>query len=610
MSSGSNFQRQGERYLGQTLGGRFLLQRVLGAGGMGLVFAALDLTSARQVALKLTLTSGTPAQVARFLREGEISAQLDHPGIVRIHTAGEVQGQPYLVYELVPEARELGEVFRSADLPARLELVAQVAEALGYAHGLGIVHRDVKPENVLVDADGRARLSDFGIAAIEGAQRLTATGAWIGTPLYMAPERFSTGASSPTPATDVWSLGVLLYEALTGHAPFHGLNLQELAPQIARATPAPPRELVPTISKDLQRVCLKALSRDPVERYASGRDLARDLRRVQRGEALEGRARRAPLPLLALSGVGLTLLLGGALSYAFGPTPQLLPSATLTRPQATLTPSPSASSSSPQLPPLGWHLARGQRFTGLIEWWDVWDDLSGAREGTSVNYRVELRIQFEVREVRGRLATLDATLERVLMSLDDMRLDSRKPSALVPVDRIVDKGFTLRLELPSGRVQQVLGVEHLRDEIVAAALPPARPLLTTLLGAFNDDVLKSHLGIAFHQRDDPAPGARFELQRELRLTRVFGVRVASLGEREGDQARWTSSRCEGLDLPSGDRLENPSVSGTTAFASGRALTSSLTCAVVHHSSEARRKLLFELRYRELPGGKEDGERAR
>ncbi|MBL4846023.1 MAG: serine/threonine protein kinase, partial [Planctomycetes bacterium] len=314
--------RAAETYLGSTIAGRFLIERVLGAGGMGVVFLALDQSSQRRVALKLAMAASDPTRIARFVREGEVSASLDHPGIVRIYSAGAVEGQPYLVYELIEGARELQDVFPQLNLPGRVALVQQVVQALGYAHSRGVVHRDVKPENVLVDHEGRARLADFGIASVAGADRLTATGAWVGTPQYMAPERFQSGAA--TPASDVWSAGVLLYEALTSTPPFPGKTLQELAPQIALARPTPPSRIVDHVPRRLERVCLRALSADLALRYKDGRAFAEDIERALKDEPLSARPRsKAFLGLAGLLGVG---FFGVAVAYALKTTvPEIVP---------------------------------------------------------------------------------------------------------------------------------------------------------------------------------------------------------------------------------------------------------------------------------------------
>ncbi len=258
---------------------------------MGAVYRARDSNSGRHVALKVVLgDSQSPDRLARLEREGDITAALDHPGIVKIHAAGQHQGRPYLAYELVENARDWNAVVSGLPLAQRVEMVRDAARALGVAHASGIVHRDVKPDNLLIDSDGRVRVADFGLAYAEDLERLTKTGALLGTPYYMAPEQFDPRSSAPGgPPADVWSLGVLLYETITGELPFSAPSVFELAAQIQRGTPLPPRSQSDEVSVALEAVCLRALTPDLARRYANGEELAKDLDRVLRGEAVEAK---------------------------------------------------------------------------------------------------------------------------------------------------------------------------------------------------------------------------------------------------------------------------------------------------------------------------------
>ncbi|MCA8923102.1 MAG: protein kinase [Planctomycetes bacterium] len=224
--------------------------------------------AARELALKL-LTAQTPGILRRFQREGEVTARLRHPGIVSVHAAGEDQGRPYLVYELVSGA-SLAERLPGLDRPARLRLVREVAEAVGYAHSQGVLHRDLKAENVVVDAAGHARVVDFGLAQVADAERLTRTGAWVGSPASMSPEQIAGARERFGPPTDVWGLGVLLYLALVDRLPFEGSTVVEFMAQVSAAAPEAPRALDPTIDAALERVCLTALTREPQDRYPDG----------------------------------------------------------------------------------------------------------------------------------------------------------------------------------------------------------------------------------------------------------------------------------------------------------------------------------------------------
>ena len=259
------------------VGGRFHLLARLGSGAAGAVWRAIDAQSGEEVALKLLHDAGSNAtRLARFEREAELTRAIDHPGIVRVLDAGFVgEDTPFIAYELIEGAHTLAQVLPLAGLRRRVELVRDVARAAGAAHARGVVHRDLKAENVLVDAAGQIRVADFGLAGAEGLERLTRTGTLLGTPLSMAPEQLRGSAVGPP--TDVWALGVLLYQALTGQSPFNGASWPELAASIAAARPAPPRQVVPDVPPELEAICLGALQVDPGSRPADGEALARQL---------------------------------------------------------------------------------------------------------------------------------------------------------------------------------------------------------------------------------------------------------------------------------------------------------------------------------------------
>jgi hypothetical protein len=301
--------------------GPFVLRGQLGQGGMGVVYRAWDPVAEREVALKLNrIPAENHRRRERFRREGELTARLSHPGIVRVHSAGEVAGAHYIAYELVEDACELDSAFATRGLDARVELVLEAALALAHAHEIGVVHRDVKPANVLVDAEGRVRVADFGLGAARDLHRLTQTGAMVGTPSYMAPEQFG-GLAEPGPGADVWGLGVILYQALTGALPFEGKTLLELGAQVTSLDPAPPTERAPEISPGLERVCLTALTRDLQGRYPHAGAMARDLQQCVRGEAptyaegLRGGRRWRGASLAALAVGAVTILLSGGLAW-------------------------------------------------------------------------------------------------------------------------------------------------------------------------------------------------------------------------------------------------------------------------------------------------------
>lgn len=261
---------------GSKLGERFEVVEELGRGSMGLVLRARDLGLGRDVAIKLQLEPSTKVELERFRREGQLAASLNHPNIVRVHEASEAQGRPFLVYELIEGCRTLDQVVPHIETRGRVALIEQAARALGYAHRRGVVHRDLKPGNVLVDRDGRALVSDFGLASAAGLDRLTRTGALVGTPLYMSPEQVL--GQTLGPQADVWALGVVLYEALARQRPFEAGGLAELAVKIVGATPTPLRDLAPQVPRELEEIVGRALCRDLAGRYRDGDALAQALR--------------------------------------------------------------------------------------------------------------------------------------------------------------------------------------------------------------------------------------------------------------------------------------------------------------------------------------------
>ncbi len=279
---------------------------VVGRGGAGVVYRARQARLGRDVALKM-LAAGTADDLARFHREAEAVAQLQHPNIVQVYEVGEVDGRPFLVMEFVPGG-SLAARLAGAPQPeaAAARLVEQLARAAQFAHDCGVLHRDIKPANVLLsgvrgqesevseDRGGSPsltpdpcpltpKLADFGLAKHLGADTgQTRTGAVLGTPSYMAPEQ-ARGDKALTPAADVYALGAVLYECLTGRPPFRGETPVETVLQVLHAEPVPPRQLRPQVSRDLETICLKCLQKEPVKRYAAAADLADDLRRFLAG---------------------------------------------------------------------------------------------------------------------------------------------------------------------------------------------------------------------------------------------------------------------------------------------------------------------------------------
>ncbi|MGE0712455.1 MAG: serine/threonine-protein kinase [Planctomycetota bacterium] len=288
--------------------GRFEVLAELGRGGHGVVYRARDLASGAEVALKVLLGELSEARRKRLAREVELAGGLDHPGIVRIVAANLAAGRPWVAFELFPGAQTLAELQPRLPRERRLELLLGLARALGHAHAHGVVHRDLKPANVLVTARGQPLLIDFGVATGAEVDRLTVTGAWVGTPWYMSPEQLA-GRRDVGPPADVWALGVLLYEMLADLRPFLGESVVELAQQVTESPPQPLRPRVPNLDPRLEAVCLRALAKDPGARFADAEAFADALELAllpaQRGR---GAARAAALALVAAGALGLPAL--------------------------------------------------------------------------------------------------------------------------------------------------------------------------------------------------------------------------------------------------------------------------------------------------------------
>jgi WD40 repeat protein len=272
--------------------GRFLLLGEVGAGAFGTVFKARDPELDRVVALKIPRAGSAPTgpHLERFLREARSAAQLRHPAIVPIHEVGQHDGAPYLVSEFVPGVT-LADVLtaRRPGFREAAELTARLADALHYAHQQGVVHRDVKPSNVLLAEDGAAFLTDFGLAKRDAAEAtMTVEGQVLGTPAYMSPEQARGEGHKVDGRADVYSLGVMLYQMLTGELPFRG-NTRMLLHQVLHDEPRPPRQLNDRIPRDLETVCLKAMAKEPGRRYPQAGELAGDLRRYLNGEPVRAR---------------------------------------------------------------------------------------------------------------------------------------------------------------------------------------------------------------------------------------------------------------------------------------------------------------------------------
>ena len=271
----------------------YVIEAVLGRGGMGVVFRARHLRLNRLVALKMSLSNHFPDRQERdrFQREAESVAALHHANIVQIHDVGDASGRSYFTMELV-EGGTLSQRLFGTPLPARqaAELLVTLTRAVQAAHGCGIIHRDLKPANVLLTADGTPKISDFGLARrVDHDSALTGLGMPLGTPSYMAPEQARGTSDKVDPTVDVYSLGAILYELITGRPPFCGESSAETIQQVLLEDPVQPGHLNPRIPRDLETICLKCLQKEPEDRYATAAALEDDLNRFLRGDEISAR---------------------------------------------------------------------------------------------------------------------------------------------------------------------------------------------------------------------------------------------------------------------------------------------------------------------------------
>ena len=278
--------------------GDYELIRELARGGMGVVYEARQVSLNRVVAIKMILSAhlASEADVRRFYVEAKAAANLDHPNIVPIFEIGEYEGQHYFSMKLIKGGNLADRIADFASDPeATARLTATVARAVEAAHRKGIVHRDLKPANILLDEAGQPHVTDFGLAKdLGGGDGLTKSGAIMGTPSYMSPEQAQATHRVIGPATDVYALGAILYELLTGRPPFRADTPLETLIQVVESQPAHPRSLNPKVPRDLETICLKCLEKTPSKRFKSAQELADELERFLRGERILTSSRRLP----------------------------------------------------------------------------------------------------------------------------------------------------------------------------------------------------------------------------------------------------------------------------------------------------------------------------
>ena len=279
----------GERF------GEYELLTEIARGGMGVVYRARQTALDRIVALKMILAGrlANQEEVTRFRTEAEAAAKLQHPNIVAVHDVGERDGQNYFTMEYI-EGTSLDQRLAEGPLNAKVaaRYVRILARAVAYAHKQGILHRDLKPSNILIDVEDEPHITDFGLAKRLGpaASGQTRTGAILGTPSYMSPEQAQGKSDELGPACDVYSLGAVLYELITGRPPFRAETPLDTVMQVIDHQPVPPRLLNPKIDHDIETICLKCLEKDPANRYVSAEELGEDLQRYLNGDSINARS--------------------------------------------------------------------------------------------------------------------------------------------------------------------------------------------------------------------------------------------------------------------------------------------------------------------------------
>lgn len=274
--------------------GDFELLEEIGRGGMGIVYRARQQTLQREVAVKLILrgAQASSSEQARFQTEIKSAAMLEHPHIVPIYDVGSVDGWQYFAMKLI-HGETLEARMARGPMPGleAAQLVEKIARAIQFAHDRGVIHRDLKPANILLDASGEPHISDFGLAKqLSGKASLTQSGAILGTPAYMAPEQAAGGRGEIGPASDVYSLGAILYALLTGRAPFQGTSPVDTVLMVLEQDPLLPRLLNPRMSRDLEMIVLRCLQKPSDLRYKSAKRLADDLAAYQAGEPISARS--------------------------------------------------------------------------------------------------------------------------------------------------------------------------------------------------------------------------------------------------------------------------------------------------------------------------------
>jgi eukaryotic-like serine/threonine-protein kinase len=385
--------------------GRYRIQRKLGAGGMADVYLAEDQELGRRVAIKIL--NGRHANddqfIERFRREAKNAAALNHPNIVSIYDRGEAEDTYYIAMEFL-DGRTLKELIvgrGAAPINVAVEYARQILSALRFAHRHGIVHRDIKPHNVMVDAEGRVKVTDFGIARA-GTSQMTETGSIVGTAQYLSPEQARGGEIDPR--SDLYSLGVVLYELLTGKTPFDGETPVEIAMKHLSNAPQPPSKLRQDIPPELDMVVLRALAKNPDDRYQSADEMEADLERVARGARVSAATVDSATQVLSRPAAAAAVV-GGATAATMIATPAS--AAAAGAPPAVVEEEEYAEEGGQDRPLWPWLVAIGFVLAAIIAGFFVWQELSGSKAQVPVNNYVNEPQKAAEQQIRAANLTPD-----------------------------------------------------------------------------------------------------------------------------------------------------------------------------------------------------------
>ena len=378
--------------------GRYRIQRKLGAGGMADVYLAEDQELGRRVAIKIL--NGRHANddqfIERFRREAKNAAALNHPNIVSIYDRGNAEDTYYIAMEFL-DGRTLKELIvgrGAAPINVAIEYARQILSALRFAHRHGIVHRDIKPHNVLVDGEGRVKVTDFGIARA-GTSQMTETGSIVGTAQYLSPEQARGGEVDPR--SDLYSLGIVLYELLTGKTPFDGDTPVEIAMKHLSNAPQPPSKLRPDIPRELDMVVLRALAKNPDDRYQSADEMEADLERVARGASVSATTsdtatqvlRRPAAAAAAASATAATMIAPPPSTAAAGVPPTVVEE------------EEEYAEEGGERPLWPWLVAAGFVIAAIIAGFFVYQELSGPKANVPVNNYVNEQQSHAEQQIRA-----------------------------------------------------------------------------------------------------------------------------------------------------------------------------------------------------------------